>query len=118
MHHGQRALTLKDKQEKLRALDLYERLPEKIQKPLREDNELMSLIESIEEDAQALLCRNAKRAPILWRHQYVYDRKNACSHRIDIEKGYIKAVDGVETPKMPFSYRNAKKLSAVTLKNR
>lgn len=112
-HHGQRDKTLKDQQEKERALALFERAPEKIQSILRKNGKLMDIIDDLK------LTQSIPNQVLLWRRrlEIVRNEQSYRSHRVLIEGKYIVKIDDVHTPKTAYSYGNVRKLCRSVVKN-
>ncbi|MGE3319170.1 MAG: hypothetical protein AB7I18_07715 [Candidatus Berkiella sp.] len=113
VHHGKRNSTIKDKQEQRRALDLFERTPEAIQKIIREDEVWMGYYKAFQ------ATQPVPQANPMLLHQYttVVNNKDNRHHRVELDKGYITAIDGVQTPKAAYSFKNARKLCTQVLKS-
>ncbi|MCS5712175.1 hypothetical protein [Candidatus Berkiella aquae] len=112
-HHGQRNKTIKDRNDRARALDLFARTPLKIQTLIRQDSAFMATFDQIPKPA-------ARKTPtgFLWRHiEYVKKNRGYYSHKVEVEDGYISAIDDIATPKMTFSYANTRRLCMRVLKN-
>ncbi len=111
-HHG--ACKPKDRQERARAVDLFARTPAKIQKIIREDDLWMEQFKEICEKERTPL----PSLGVLWAYtHHVYNKTAHRSHNVVTDQGYIIAIDGVGTPKMPFSLRNTRKLCTQMLKS-
>ncbi len=112
-HHGKGRHFIKDEKEILRAVDLYERLPEKVAILVKADASFMGLMRSIKTQYQQIMRAaqgNTTKPACLLINSY----NNFSRHKVSVDnKGHIVSVDNRETPRMPFSYRNARKLIAV-----
>lgn len=112
-HHGQRNTTLKDRQERTRAVDLFARTPDNIQRIIRQDAVWMKMF-------QAICIQEGVKLPslgVLWSYtHHVYNASAHRSHTVVADQGYIIEIDGVKTPKMSFSLRNTRKLCTQVLK--
>lgn len=111
-HHGQNKKTYKDRIERRRALDLYRRTPERIQRGLHNNKDLMNIIDEIQDETI-----DEERANHCWDTYmmipFIFKDKTL---RVEISQGYISAIEGVATPKMVYSFRNVRKLSTTVLK--
>jgi hypothetical protein len=112
-HHGQRNKTVKDRQEKTRALNLFERTPEKIQRVLRKNSQLMEIIDDLK------LMQPLPNQALFWmqRHELIRNNKSFRTHQVTIEGKYIVEIDKVKTPKTPYSFGNVRKLCRSVIKN-
>ncbi len=112
-HHGKNRGYIKDKQEVIRAVDLYARTPNSIKDLIKKDIEFTELMKKIKAEQKTLI--QEKEAPLhAWsRTQIIRGYKNQGNHKVVIKKNYIVSVDGTTTPKMPFSMRNARKMISV-----
>lgn len=108
-HHGKETEknTLKNKQEIIRAVTLFERLPETVLKIVKQDTKFMDLINKVQNENQPIV-EQAKPLAITWQRDRLYQRNN-----ITVDNGYIIAVNEIDTPKMPYTNRNVRKLLSV-----
>ncbi len=109
-HHGKDRGFIKDDQEVARAIDLFERIPDKVKTHIVKDIQFMTRMDELKAKNQQFLDkRNSSK--IKWAHvKYLYDHKKMKAHKISIDNGCIVNVDGNPTPKMHFSYREARRL--------
>lgn len=111
-HHGKNKKSLKDRQERLRALDLYRRTPERIQRGLQNNKQVMEIINEIQDENI-----DEQRAHYRWdTYMPVHFIRKDQTLKVEIFQGYIAAINGVPTPKMTYSLRNVRKLSTAILK--
>ncbi len=112
-HYGYRNKTVKDEQEKARALELFERTPDRIQNILRQNSELMEIIDDL------YLKQPLQDQVLLWRQRQEIVRNNQSfrSHRVTIEGKYIVEIDDVKTPKTLYSFGNVRKLCRSVIKS-
>ncbi len=111
-HHGKSGRKfIKDEHEILRAVDLFDRTPEKVQKKMRNHQDFMDLMTNIRKEQQRILATKPHHVSP-WPHiQYVrYRGQYSC--KVSVDNGYIVAIDDKPTPKMHFSFQNAKRLIA------
>jgi len=110
-HHGGKNNPTKDQQELRRAFDLFERTPAAIQSIIKTDKAWMSRFTALKN------AHPISPNPMLL-HQYttVTNMKQRRSHAVTLENGYITCIDGVQTPKTPYSFKNARKLCTHVLK--
>lgn len=107
-HHGKDRGFIKDENEIIRACDFFHRLPSHIKQTLKKDLGFMLLMNEIKEKKQKL----NRRTEFDW-PQTLLIRKNGLAYKVNTKKGFIVAINNVPSPKMHFSYREAKKLIAV-----
>ncbi|HRE31351.1 MAG TPA: hypothetical protein PLD88_05190, partial [Candidatus Berkiella sp.] len=112
-HHGERNKTVKDRNDRARALDLFARTPSKIQALIRQDKRFMAIFNQIPKPAKQNVLPGFLRRHI----EYVRNNAGYYSHKVEVEGGYILAIDDLATPKMPFNYANTRKLCTRALKN-
>lgn len=113
-HHGKRNVKFKDRQERARAIDLFARTPENIQRIIREDDAWMEMYAQICQQEGFSLPQPEKFLSFSHR---VFNSASHRSHHVKTNAGYIIEIDGVQTPKMPFSLRNTRKLCKQMLKS-
>jgi choline dehydrogenase-like flavoprotein len=108
-HHGKNRGFIKDEHEILRAVDLFDRVPEKVQVKIRSHAVFMTLMQTIRVEQQKLLAKKEHHVSP-WPHvQYVrYKGKQSC--KVSVDNGLIVAINDQPTPKMHFSFKNAKKI--------
>lgn len=112
-HHGKKRGYVKDRQEVIRAVDLFDRSTDAVQNILKADANFMVLMGKVRDEHQNNIgyfgnYQNQKPFSAL-----VWDYKRHCDRKVSVEKGNIVAIDDTPTPKMPFSYGMAKKLIPV-----
>lgn len=112
-HHGKRNLTVKDKQEQRRALDLFERTPTLVQQIISKDTVWMGFFKKLQ-DSQTPPPFNPLLLP---QYKTVLNTQAYRSHKVQMDKGYIIAIDGVQTPKTAYSFKNVRKLCTQVLKS-
>lgn len=110
-HHGKNRGYIKDDREIMRAVDLFDRAPEKVQKRMRMNDKFMELVTTIRKEQQKLLA-NRPHQTSPWPHVQYVRYKGKCSHKVSVDNGLIVAIGDTPTPKMHFSFQNAKKLIA------
>lgn len=111
-HHGGKKATIKDRQERQRALDLFQRTPDKIQSRLQNNLELMKIINEIKNENI-----ESSRAHYRWdTYLPVRNIRKNETLKVSIEQGYITGINGVATPKTWYSLGNVRKLSNAILK--
>ena len=114
-HHGKNRGYVKDKNEVKRAVDLFDRSTTAIQDILKADADFMKLMDKIRIEYQKLFGFNQNSQDKKPQTTLVWDYRRYCQREVTIEKGNIISIDGNPTPKMPFSYRMAKKLIPITV---
>lgn len=106
-HHGSTKKISKDRIEKTRAYELYHRCPELIKAELKKDDVFMSLIKALKQfvmrDDNAMHFRSKARIMTF--------RGKENMHEVLVKKGYIKSIDGVNVPKMFYTYHRAKRMA-------
>jgi hypothetical protein len=109
--HGKKRGFIKDEHEILRAVDLFDRTPEKIQRKMRNNKDFMALMSEIRNEQQQL---QAKRVSYTspWPHIQYVRYKGKQSYKVSIDNGLIVAIGDKPTPKMHFTFQNAKKMIA------
>ena len=110
-HHGKKRGYVKDRQEIIRAYDLYERSTSQVQAILKTDGDFMTLVSQVKNDYEHLdghpnCIHQPPHSTLVW------DYKRRCHRQVAVEKGMILAIDNTPTPKMRFSFKMAKKLMA------
>ncbi|MBI2792666.1 MAG: hypothetical protein HYX61_11975 [Gammaproteobacteria bacterium] len=110
-HHGKNRGYIKDDREIMRAVDLFERVPEKVQKRMRINTKFMELMATIKIEQQKLLAKKLHQ-PSPWPHVQYVRYRGKHSYKVSVDNGLIVAIQDKPTPKMHFSFQNAKKLIA------
>ncbi len=110
-HHGKQLNGedrgfIKDREEIKRACDFYARIPQKIKTVMNNDHNFVSLMEEIHLKSQNLV----NNTPYSLWPQTHYIRTGGRAYKVNVEKGCIVAINNNETPKMHFSYKQAKTL--------
>ncbi len=112
-HHGKDRGFIKDDQEVERAIDLFERIPDKIKRVINNDKKFLELMDKVKAKHQKILDDKMDKSNKSAQIKYIYDYKKWALHKVSINKGCIFEVDGNPTPKMHFSYREARRLISV-----
>lgn len=107
-HHGKKIKGkdrgfIKDREEIKRACDFYARIPKKIKLVMKNDHDFVSLMEEIR------LKNHNNASYSLWPQTH-YIRSGGRGYKVNVTKGCIVAINDNETPKMHFSYKQAKTL--------
>ncbi|MGD9592415.1 MAG: hypothetical protein AB7V32_07840, partial [Candidatus Berkiella sp.] len=106
-HHGKNRGYIKDKLEIQRACDFYARIPEHVRSLLNKDqdfNALMRQIKTKNRTSNAVPSFNNSRTYVI--------KRQSVKHTVKTEGGYIVSIDDKPTPRMHFTYHDAKKMIA------
>lgn len=108
-HHGTPRSSYKDNDEVIRAYELFERSTSAVRDILQKDQDFMAIIKNITPTYEKILIdKKVTRCPGI-REEIVYSY-NHYAHRVVIDNGYMTAINGKATPKMHFSFKQARKM--------
>ncbi|MBS0286762.1 MAG: hypothetical protein JSR17_05660 [Proteobacteria bacterium] len=112
-HHGKGRGYIKDNEEIKRAYNFYHRIPDKVKRLMDNDHSFAQIMRELKVQYEKISCTSTDNLS-KWPHvEYVRGYETHHRYKVNIDNGHIVSINDNPTPKMRFSFRQARELISV-----